>query len=75
MPYYIYRIHSPLRRLEKVEAHEKFREASERAKQLRRDMPPGAAYQVKVIYGENELQAEDALSQVREPEPLTGDDW
>jgi hypothetical protein len=30
---------------------------------------------VKVIHGENELQAEDALSQVREREPLTGDDW
>jgi hypothetical protein len=75
MPYYIYRIHPPLRRLEQVEAHETFRAASDRAKDLRRAIAPGEDYQVKVIYAENELQAEDLLSQVREKEPLTGDDW
>jgi len=30
---------------------------------------------VKVIFAENELQAENLLNQVREGEPLTGDDW
>ena len=30
---------------------------------------------VKVIFAENELQAEDLLTQVREAEPITGDDW
>jgi hypothetical protein len=75
MPYYIYNVHPPLRRLEKVEAHGSFKAASDRAKQLRREIPAGQDYLVKVIYAENELQAEDLLSQVREKEPLTGDDW
>jgi hypothetical protein len=28
-----------------------------------------------VVFGENEIQAEEALMSVREAEPLTGDDW
>jgi len=28
-----------------------------------------------VIFADNELQAEDLLQQVREPEPLIGDDY
>ena len=75
MPYYIYNVHPPMRRLEKVEAHEVFKAASDRAKVLRREIPPGKDYLVKVIYADNELQAEDLLSQVRDKEPITGDDW
>ncbi|MCK7491239.1 MAG: hypothetical protein MZW92_05620 [Comamonadaceae bacterium] len=75
MPYYIYKVHQPLRNLEKVEEHDAFRAASDRAKQMRREIPAGQDYLVKVIHAENELQAEDLLSQVREKEPLTGDDW
>ena len=37
------------------------------------DLPAGA--QVKVIFADNELMAEDLLTQVRESEPITGDDW
>jgi uncharacterized protein (DUF3084 family) len=75
MPYYIYKVHQPLRNLEKAEEHDAFRAASDRAKQMRREIPAGQDYLVKVIHAENELQAEDLLSQVREKEPLTGDDW
>ena len=75
MPYYIYKIHPPLRRLEKAEEHDSFKAASERAKQMRREIPQGEDYQVKVMFADNELQAEDLLSQVREREPITGDDW
>ena len=75
MPYYIYKIHSPIRHLEKVAQHAAFKEASGQAKTLRTspDLPAGCT--VKVIFAENELQAEDLLSQVREPEPLIGDDY
>jgi len=75
MPYYIYKIHSPLRNLEKVAQHAAFKDASGEAKALRTspDLPAGC--NVKVIFAENELQAEDLLSQVREPEPLIGDDY
>lgn len=68
MPYYIYRIFEhPIRRLEKLEQHEAYREASARAKQLRQQFPDEAASRIKMIFGETELQAEDALNQVREP--------
>jgi hypothetical protein len=79
MPYFIYRIHAlpgaALKRLEKVSQLASFKEASAVAKEMRLapDLPAGCA--VKVIFAENELQAEDLLNQVREPEPMIGDDY
>jgi hypothetical protein len=76
MPYFIYRItERPIRQLVKLEQHDAYREASQRAKQLRREPgnePP--AVNVKVIFAENELHAEDLLNEVREPAPELGDD-
>ena len=76
MPYYTYRMFSfPIRRLEKVEEAATFGAASARAKVLRvaPDLPDGCA--IKVIFAANELEAEDLLSQVREPKPgLVGDE-
>ncbi len=74
MPYYIYKIH-PMNILEKVGEFAKFQEASSQAKTLRRGLPADAGYRIKVVYGENELHAEDTLSQVREPQPTTGEDY
>ena len=68
MPYYIYKIFErPIRRLEKLEQHEAYRDASARVKQLRKEFPDEAAYRIKMVFGETELHAEDALNQVREP--------
>lgn len=76
MPYYVYRIHSPIRRLEKVDALPSYREASARLRELRRETPPGGSFRVRMIFAENELQAEDLLSQLREAEqPFVGDDY
>lgn len=76
MPYYIYRIFSlPVPRLDKAAAFASFKEASAKVKVLRAapDLPP--ACRVKMIFAENELQAEDLLSQVRAGETGTvGDD-
>ena len=75
MPYYLYRMWSfPIRRLEKVEEAPSFGAASARAKALRLgpDLPEGCA--IKVIFAANELEAEDLLSQVREPKPGLVDD-
>lgn len=75
MPYYIYRI-MPLGVLQKLDQFERFAEASARAKALRAADPPGSAAmagRVKVMFAENELQAEDLLSQVREAGP-SGED-
>jgi hypothetical protein len=77
MPYYLYRVtqSGPIKQLEKLTQFDAFKEASAEAKARRKaaDLPAGAL--VKVIFAENELQAEDLLNQVREGEPLTGDDW
>jgi len=75
MPYYIYRIvECPLRMLEKLEQHEIYKEASARAKELRKEEMWGANGQIRMIHAENELQAEDLLNQMREPVPEPGDD-
>ena len=76
MPYYIYRIvPQPIRRLEKLAQHDVFKEASAEAKRLRKEANLAAGEQVKMIFADNELLAEDLLNQPREAEPLTGDDW
>ncbi len=61
-------------RLEKIEQHDEFRVASGRAKLLRSDVLSIEPYEVKVIFAEHELMAEDLLSQVREPTLELGDD-
>lgn len=74
MPYYVYRVF-PLRRLEKVAERPAFSDASALAKGLRAspDLPEHCA--IKVIFADNELAAEDLLSQVRERPPgLAGDE-
>ena len=75
MPYYIYRIASfPMRRLEKLEQHDAFRDASARAKSLRSTLAPAEQGSIKLILADNELHAEDLLSQQRAPQPNPDDD-
>lgn len=77
MPYYLYRVSQsgPIKMLEKLDQFDVFKDASAEAKRRRKaeDLPPDS--KIKVMFAENELQAEDLLNQVREGEPLTGDDW
>lgn len=77
MPYYIYRVtqFGPVKQLDKLTQFDVFKDASNEAKRLRKepDLPQGAL--IKVIFADNELMAEDLLNQVREGEPITGDDW
>lgn len=68
MPYYIYRI-VQLGIARKVTQFDRFPEASAHAKALRAADPSGADGRVKVIFADNELQAEDLLGQVREARP------
>ena len=75
MPYYIYKVFSfPIRRLEKLEQHAAFRDASARAKALRATLTPAEAGSIKMILADNELHAEDILSQQRAPQPNPDDD-
>jgi hypothetical protein len=77
LPYYLYRVTQagPVKQLDKLTQFAAFKEASAEAKRLRKEAELPAGAQIKVIFADNELMAEDLLSQVREGEPLTGDDW
>jgi hypothetical protein len=75
MPYFVYKIfETPIRRLEKLEQHDAFRAASDRAKQLRSELGSDASCMIKVIFAETELHAEDLLNQIRAPAPNPQDD-
>lgn len=75
MPYYIYKIFDfPMKRLEKIEHHDTYKPGSERTKLLRRELALSEQCNVRMVFAENELQAEELLMQVREPLPELGDD-
>jgi len=75
MPYFIYRI-GPLNILEKQGQAESFKEAKALANALRKQLRPNGGQIIKMIFADNELQAEDTLSQPRELDPsLAGDDY
>lgn len=75
MPYYIYRVTQigAIKQVEKLGQFDAFKPASVEAKRLRSESDP-AQCRIQVVFGENELQAEDALNTVREPQPMIGDD-
>lgn len=69
MPYYIYLVSMrPLLRLDQLAQSASFKEASAKVKLLRAapDLPRDCS--IRLIFAENELAAEDLLSQVREGE-------
>jgi hypothetical protein len=75
MPYFIYSItERPIKMLEKIEQHENYRDASARVKLLRAELTEGSYALIKMIHAETELHAEDLLNEIREPEPVLGDD-
>ena len=75
MPYFVYKITPPFKQLEKIDSFPNFKEASAFAKSVRAGMVKTDNYTVKVIFAENELRAEELLNQVREPVPMTGEDY
>ena len=68
MPYYIYRV-KPFAQLEKLAEFDAFNDASSQAKVLRATQPADAPGKVKIMFADNELQAEDLLCQVRVAAP------
>lgn len=75
MPYFIYKI-GPLNILEKLGQAESFKDARTRANELRKGLDPNKGQFIKMIFAENELAAEDTLSQPRELDAsLAGDDY
>jgi len=76
MPYYVYRTMDlgAIRRLEWIAEHPAYPEASVHVKALRAAAQP-AEERVRMIFAENQLMAEELLSETRPPEPLIGDDY
>lgn len=76
MPYFVYKVQTqPIRLLEKLSDFPKFAQASADAKKRRTEMDLSDGQIIKVMFAENELEAEDLLSQVREVPPTTGEDY
>jgi hypothetical protein len=69
MPYFLFAVKG-FGQLEKLGEFTAFREASVQAKALRAE--PGAPV-IKVIFGADQITAEDTLLQIRAPQPQ-GDD-
>jgi len=70
MPYYIYKI-TPgptdlTKSLEKLEQHDSFKEAKLRARGMRAAMGDSEAFIIKVMFADNELDAEEKLMEKRE---------
>jgi hypothetical protein len=75
MPYYIYKVFDfPMKRVEKIEQHDVYKLGADRSKSLRKELALTEQCNVKMVFAENELQAEELLLQVREPQPELGDD-
>ena len=75
MPYYVYKI-GPLNILAKQGVAESFKEAKSLANEHRKTLLPNSGQHIKMIFAENELAAEDTLSQPREAEVgMIGDDY
>lgn len=60
--------------LEKIEQHAAFRDASNRAKQLRNELAGDSPCIIKVMFAETELHAENLLNQVRDTAHSSEDD-
>ena len=70
MPYYIYRIHqgptSIVKNLELIAQHDEYKQAKQQAKQLRMDQATDDTSQYKVMFADNQLDAEEKLMETRE---------
>lgn len=76
MPYYVFKVTTfPFKQFELTGQFDAFKEASAHAKTLRQALAADDKISIKVMFGENQLQAEDVLNQEREPQPITGEDY
>ena len=70
MPYYIYKITAGptalVKTLEKLEQHDSFKEAKARARTMRASIGESDAPQIKVMFADTELEAEEKLMEKRE---------
>ncbi len=74
MPYFVYKLlESPIRRVEPLGEFERYPEASRFAKARRTELA-GEDCAVRIVFGANALEAEDALMNPRAAAPRAGED-
>lgn len=70
MPYYVYRIENAemnlLKQLKLVTRFDSFKEAKKHARELRAQLDADSRTQIKVMFADNELHAEEQLMEKRE---------
>ncbi len=72
MPYFLFK-QFPNRTVEPIEEHERYRDARNRARELRKGLTVSDNYKVKIIFAANRVAGEKLLLTEREAEPW-GDD-
>lgn len=70
MPYYVYKIESAelalLKQLELINTFDKFKEAKNFARDIRAEQVEGDAAEIKVMFADNQLAAEEMLMEKRD---------
>jgi len=70
MPYYVYRIESAqmemLKQLELIDQFDKFKDAKNFARETRKQQAEGDTAEIKVMFADNQLAAEEMLMEKRE---------
>ncbi len=70
MPYYVYRVESAqmalLKQLELIEQFDSFKEAKKFARDRRAELPEADSADIKVMFADNQLAAEEMLMEKRE---------
>lgn len=74
MPYYVYQI-DRLRLLKKLGECERFKEAKAAVNEHRKILDPNTGVTVRMIFADNELAAEDILSQPPREDPAAGEEY
>lgn len=70
MPYYVFRVETSefvmLKQLERINEFDSFKEAKNFARQTRAEQPEGDQAEIKVIFADNQLAAEEMLMEKRD---------
>jgi hypothetical protein len=72
MPYFVYKIH-PDKTLDPVDTFDVFKDAMALCRQMRREMPEGESYQVRMIFAKDPQEARRLLTTKRAASPV--EEW
>jgi hypothetical protein len=67
MPYFVYRQPADRKNLKQIEVYDKFRDAKDHARELRKAQEPGDSDTIRVIFAEDDHQAKILLRDAHKP--------